>query len=42
MRTVSDRTAASEAPALQRTVVTVGCALATGIWAEILLLVAGG
>lgn len=42
MRTASDRTAASEAPALQRTIVTVGCAFATGIWAEVLLLLAGG
>lgn len=42
MKTASVRTASSENPLIQRAIVTVGCALLTGLWAEVLLLAAGG
>ncbi|SDG14769.1 hypothetical protein SAMN05660686_03504 [Thalassobaculum litoreum DSM 18839] len=42
MKTAMEQTITGMPPALQRTVLTVGCAAATTLWAQILLVLAGG
>jgi hypothetical protein len=41
MRTAMEQTITSMPPALQRTILTIGCAAATTLWAQILLVMAG-
>lgn len=42
MKTAMEHTATSMTPAMQRAILTVGCAAATTLWAQLLLVVSGG
>lgn len=42
MRTAMEHTITGMTPAMKRTILTVGCAGATTLWAQLLLVVSGG